>query len=90
MAAKQNFEIEYLDISESRSINYKQIFLSLLKRWKLLLFCGILGFGAAYVYVKTILPVYKISTTLLINTPTEGMSQPQINGVMFAVPSVSS
>lgn len=82
MTTKQKLEIEYLDISEIRSINYKQIFLRLLKRWKLLLFFGLLGGSIAYVYVKTILPVYKISTILLINTTSEGISPPQAGGVI--------
>jgi len=90
MSAKQNLEIEYMDISETRSINYKQIFLNLLRRWKLLFFFGLLGFGVAYVYVKTILPVYKISTTLLINTPQEGLSQPQVGGIISGMPLFSS
>jgi len=82
MTAKQNLEIEYVDLTETRSVNYKQVFRGLLKRWKLLLFCGLLGGALAYVYVKTILPVYEISTVLLINPPSDEISQPQAGGIM--------
>jgi len=82
MAAKKNREFEYMDLTETMSINYKKIFLRLLKRWKLLIVCGLLGGSLAYMYVRTIMPVYKISTVLLINAPSEGISQPQAGGII--------
>ena len=82
MSAKKSLEFEYVDITETRTIDYKQIFFALLKRWKLLFLCGLLGGSIAYVYVKTILPVYKISTVLLINTPNEGLAPPQAGGII--------
>ncbi len=86
MSTDKRKELDYVDVSKTMSIDYGQIVLYLIKRWKLFVLFGLLGFSVSYVHVNRMIPVYRISTVLLINTSTEEYTPPTgglITGMNF-------
>lgn len=67
--------MQYVEVDDHKKADYNQFFSLLLKKWKILLISTILGFSIAYLYTKSITPLYKLSATILIRDQSEELTQ---------------
>jgi capsular exopolysaccharide synthesis family protein len=65
---------EFVDVSDTKKVYYGHILMGLIRKWYWIVLCGLIGFGLAYVYAQTVIPVYRISTALVINTSDEELT----------------